>query len=288
MQPFEVTQPNPQAQAKPLDPAPQQGQNPQLQGQYPQSQQTGYPTLPQRPSQQPYPQNYQAPFPSQAYQQPGGYPNYQAQPQPQYVMYNQGVNQAQDAVQKRMLAQQLSRNVNASGKGLVVIFSLLMFAGGLMMAGSYATQDKYKIMNSAYKAIGGRDYNMADTFSPDTCQAFLGGMIGVPYFLVVFAIFNFLAMCVSFTGATCCMCLQVFSALIWAGIAFFTSQQKCVGYSVLTTLFGANNIPQNAWNYYAGMAVASLIACCLNYSWSSNQDKAKRDQRNLALMMAAS
>jgi len=280
--------PQPQGQyPQPQGQYPQpQGQYPQPQGQYPQ-QRPSYPNYQQqRPSQQPYPQNYQAPYPNQAYQQPGGYPNYQAQPQ--YVMYSQGGNQGSNDVQKIMLAQQLNRSRDVSGKGLVIFYSLFVAAASVGIAYVFINQTSYQILLNVYEKIAGRAFNPSDSFSRDTCQAFLADIIAVPIFLFAFAAFNFFAMLVSCAGISGCMFIQPLCALVWAGIAVFVSQQQCVGYSILTTMFGANNVPQNAWTYYGAMSAASLLSCFLNWSWSSNEDKAKRDQRNLALMMAAS
>jgi hypothetical protein len=269
MQPFDgVSQPQAQPAYPSANSAPQQGQNPQ-----------GYPS--NRPS---YPQNY----PSQSYQQPGGYPKYPAQSQPQYVVYAQGASQGSDNLQQQLMAQQLSRNIKSGGGGLVACFCIIAAIVAFGVGSKFEDQTNYQILLTVYKSIAKREFNVVEAFAPDTCQAFLADIIAVPVFLYGFAFFNFFAMCVSFAGVTCCLFVQALAALIWTGIALFASQQKCVGYSLLTTMFGKDNMPQNAWPYYAGMAAASLIACFLNYSWNDNKAKAQRDQRNLALMMAAS
>ncbi len=281
MQPFDgVSQP----QAKPAYPsAPQQGQP---QGQYPGApQQSGYPSLPNRPSN---PQNYQAPFPSQNYQQQpaAGYPNYPAQPQ--QVIYVQGNDQGQDNIQKVLMAQQMSRNIKSSGGGLVACFSLIAAVAAVGIASQLRDQNNYNILLQTYNLIAGRNYNFQDAFSRDACQAFLADIIAIPIFLYMFAAFNFFAMCVSFTGMTCCTAVQGLAALGWFGLSAFASQQNCGAvYTLLTKAFGANNVPQNAYPYFAALGVASAVAACLNHSWSNSQEKAQRDKRNVALMMAS-
>jgi len=255
----------------PPNPHPQEEQSPQ-------SQQND-PFAPQQPN----PAPYQPPF---AFQQPGGYPI--NGDQSKSMAYNQGFQQARNSLHRQLLAQELGRNIKATGKGLVALFSLFMVTVSVGGAFVYGSQTNYSLTATVYNKITVDEYNVLDTFSSNSCQAFLGGILGVPYFLLAFGIFNFLALWISATGLTCCMFIQAFCALLWAGLAAFISQQKCVGQSILTTAFGANNIPQNAWPYYAAMALASFVACVLNCNWSHDKDRAERDQQNLALIMASS
>lgn len=169
------------------------------------------------------------------------------------------------------------------------MYSLLVAAAAAAVGITLMNQTNYQVLLQAYQTIAGRNFDPADAFSKDTCQAFLGDIIAIPIALFIFAALNVFVMIISFTGETCCMFPQALVGLAMGGMAAFVSQQNCgVAYTILTKLFGANNVPQNAWPYYGALAVASLLSCIMTHSWSNSKEKAKRDQRNLALMMAAS
>jgi hypothetical protein len=203
-------------------------------------------------------------------------------------MYAQN-NKNNDDLQRQIMMQQMSRNNKSGGGVLVTIYSLFVAVVAGVVAYTLMNQTNYQVLLQAYQTLAGRQFNPIEAFSPDACQAFLADIIAVPIFLFAFAAFNVFAMFVSFTGSASCMFIQPIATLLWAGIAIFASQQKCgIGYTVLTKMFGADKIPQNSCPFYAAMAVASLLACILNHVWKSSQDKAKRDERNLALMMASS
>jgi len=213
----------------------------------------------------------------------------QQQVQHGYPMYNQGVSEAKSIAQRNMIAMQLRNNMSAPGKGLVIIFGLIAIFGSLALAYIVSQASYYKILIDYYRTFSGTSFSPEDIFkmSGNSCKAYLIGSLGIPVFLVVFALFNLLATLFACCGTSCCMCFQALMALLWGGMAAFISQQSCSGVSAFTALFGSGNVPQNAWPYFAGMAGASLLACLLNYCWSSNRDKVERDQKNLALMMAA-
>lgn len=267
MQPFDGIDipPNVQPQAQPLDPKPQED----------------YQFDPS--AFQPDTESYQPPLPLQ--QQPGGYP----MPQDQFISMakSQGAQQAKNSLHRQLLAQELGKNIKANGKGLVALFSIFMTT--ITIGGSfvYGNQTKYSQTSTAYHSFVEGDYNIMDTLSQNSCQAFLAAILGVPYCLLGFGIFHIVTMWISFTGLTCCRFFHALLTVFWAVIAAWTSQQKCVGYSIISTTFGQDT-PQNAWIYYAGMALASFTACVLNFNWRIDKDRAERDQRNLAFIMASS
>ncbi len=216
----------------------------------------------------------------QGSQQSGAYPS-----QP-YVVYTQGVQSAQDIAQKQMLANQLMRNIRAPGKGLVILYSLFLVVTSILAIILYTNQNSYPLVETGYEKLSGKSYTLADSFlSSSSCQIYFAGILSVPNFLLIFAFFNLLAMCFSCCGTSCCMCFQIIASISWAGLAAYYYRVSCALTAVLTPVFGTSSIPQNAWPFYLGMAIASLIACLLNYSWSNNKDQAEKDQRNLALMM---
>jgi len=185
-----------------------------------------------------------------------------------------------------MLAKQLMENIRAPGKGLVILYSLFLLVASFLVLFIYVERNSYSLVDKGYTALVGRDYRLTDAFSASTgCQAYFAGVLGVPNFLMIFAFLNLLAMCFSCCGTSCCMCFQIIFTISWSSIAAYYYRVPCTMTIILTPIFGTNTIPQNPWPIYLGMGIASLIACFLNYSWSSNKDKAERDQRNLALMM---
>ncbi len=283
MQPFDgVSVPIPQPQTQPAYPsAAQIGQG---QGQYPSGpQQSSYPTSAQRNS---YPQNYQAPYPGQNYQQqPGGYPNYPAQSQPQY---GQGANQGQAPAQKQGMAPRPTKNTQEDSKKYVTYYSVFVTFVSIVFMFSFVSGDNYQIVMNVYQKIAGHSFIASDVFSSNTCQALLAGTIAVPVYLLVFAIFNLVAMLVSLTGLHHCMFIQPVATVLWAGTAAIASQQNCSGNSTAASMFGANTLPESSWSYYAFLAIASSVASVLNYSWNNKKIQAEKDQKSLALIMAAS
>jgi len=292
-------QPQGQTQAKPAYPTLERGSLP---GQ-PQTQQGGYPTFQQGYQQggyptfqqghgQPQPNNYQSPFPSQAYQQPQyqqqGYPMYQ---QPNYGAYQQGMQgmqqAAEDTVHKQLLMNQMRRNIKASGQGLVLLYAFVLIVGAAAGGYVYTQQTSFQIMWSGFAKIVGRESQPQDTFSDDSCQVYVTGILNLPYFLAAFAVYHFLSICIAFMNTSCCHIFHVFAATIFAGVGVFISQNSCSGFSILKVLIGAKNVPENAAPFYFVLAGATFLACLLNCSWSSNKEKAERDQKNLALMMSA-
>lgn len=218
------------------------------------------------------------------------HPQGQVQVQYGYPMYNQGVSDAKGVAQRNMIAMQMRNNMNAPGKGLVILFGLVAIVGSLAAAYIISQASYYRALYEYYRNFSGSSFSPEQIFNMtgNSCKAYLIGSLGVPAFLVLFALFNLFATCIACCGTSCCLFFQALMALLWGGLAAYLSQQSCAGFSAFTSFFGSGNVPQNAWPYYAGMAGASLLACLLNYLWSSNRDKAESDQRNLALMMAAS
>jgi len=205
------------------------------------------------------------------------------------VAYQQGIHNTQQAAQRNMIAQQLKNNISAPGQGLVILFGFIAIVGSIAAAYIVLQADYYGIMEKVYKSMQGTTFKPEDLFNvgSGSCKTYLIGSLGLPIFLGIFAAWNLLAILFACCGTSCCLIFQALMALIWGGLAAFISQQKCSGIAAFTYLFGANNVPQNPWPYFAALAVASLVSCFLNYSWSSNRDRAERDQKNLSLMLAA-
>ena len=204
-------------------------------------------------------------------------------------VYNHGLQNAQNTAQRHLIAQQLKDNIRAPGQGLVILFSLIAIVGSIAVAFIVLQASYYDTLIQFYKTFGGTNFSPEEFFKmgSNSCKTYLIGSLGLPAFLGIFAVFNFLAMLFACCGTSCCMCFQALMALIWGGLAAFITQQKCSVTDGLTLFIGSDNVPQNPWPCFAGLAGATLALCVLNYCWSSNKDNAERDQKNLALMMSA-
>ncbi len=305
----QVPEPNhpqnqPQLQPEPMDIKPGEPQNIQS----------------QPISQQPHLFNYQ----TQAYQPPAGYPNYQDQhqfnlnSQPQvelmdlksqeqhsqnyqppvsshysqeqldYAVYNLEVQQGRDVALKQMMLEHITKSIKAPGFAFVLSYYLIIILGGIALTFLFPDDNDYPIMLNAYKRVTTYDYQISDTFvSPGSCQALLGITLSVPLFLIIFYTFNFLDIFASCLGIHWGMYPQFFMAGIYSSLAAYTTQQRCADQSFLVSMFGADNIPENPWFYFAGMAFASVGSGLLNYIFSSNKERAENHKKELAFVLSA-
>ncbi len=194
--------------------------------------------------------------------------------------------QPQSIDRRQLLIGQLRNNVKASGKGLMIIYSLSMYIGGYLLSLFFFDRKNYNLLDSTYRNFYQGESLPQDNFSSDSCKALIAATLNFDGFLGVFCWLHIFSICFVVKGKPWCTFIQAIVTIIFAALAVFSSKQQCLATDIWTTTIGQEKIPSNAWPSYAMLAAASLIGCLLGCNWKANEERAEQEKKNLSLIMA--
>jgi uncharacterized membrane protein len=218
--------------------------------------------------------NYQALLANQGYQQPINHLSIDQQQQPHSID------------RKQLLIGQMRNNVKASGKRLMIVYSVFVFIAGFFLNMFLVGGENYKVLDQTYRDWYQRESRPQDLFAGDSCRAFVASTLNLSGFLGVLCWLHIFSICFVVNGKPWCTFIQAFLVIMYVFLAVFASKQQCLATDTWTTTVGQEKLPQNAWPHYAMLAAASLIGCLLGCNWKANEERAEQEKKNLSLILA--